>query len=282
MAKSVLITGCSSGIGLALAKEFRSKGFRVFATARNTSSIANLATLGIETLPLEATSLPSIEALKAEISSRTNGSLDFLVNNAGRNYTVPALETDPEEIQETFAVNVFAVMHITQAFAPLLIEAKGTVAMIGSLAAVMPYVFGGVYSASKAALHAYTDTLRLELAPFGVRVVNVVTGGVKSNIARTERTLRKDSLYVELEEDYQRRLVHSQSLGMPAEEYARSVVGQLVGGSKKTIWEGRWSTVGNATAPCHMLIHYWSRFQIMACLVRDWLFAKIGHRKALF
>ena len=72
------------------------------------------------------------------------------------------------------------MMLMCKTFAPLLINAKGTIVQIGSLAAVMPYVFASCYSATKAALHSYSNTLRLELAPFGVRVVTVVTGGVKS------------------------------------------------------------------------------------------------------
>lgn len=240
MAKpTVLITGTSSGIGHALALEFHQKGFRVFATARKTSSITDLASAGIETLALEATDAASIAALKAEITSRTGGKLDYLVNNAGRSYTVPALEVEAGEISETFAVNVFAVMLMCQAFAPLLIPARGTIVQIGSLAGVMPYVFGSVYCASKAALHGYSDTLRLELKPFGVRVVTVVTGGVKSQIARTLRMLRDDSIYLPVREDYERRLTHSQEVGMETGVYARSVVAQLTGWRRKTtIWEG--------------------------------------------
>lgn len=86
--KSVLITGCSpGGIGHALAREFRSRGLRTFATARKAESISDLADQGIETLSLEVTSLESIKTLKEEIVSRTGGTLDYLVNNAGRNYT---------------------------------------------------------------------------------------------------------------------------------------------------------------------------------------------------
>jgi len=130
-------------------------------------------------------------------------------------------------------------MRMTQVFSPLLIEAQGSVVMIGSLAGEMPYVFGSVYCASKAALHRYTETLRLELKPFGVRVVNVVTGGVKSQIARTFRTLKGDSIYLRVEKDFEKRLTHSQSLGMETDVYARSVVAQLIGWRKKTtIWEG--------------------------------------------
>ena len=131
----MLITGCTpGGIGHALAREFESKGLRVFATARKVESIADLADQGIETLALEVTDDDSIKALKHEVASRTGGTLDILVNNAGRNYTVPALDVELDEIRATFEANVFGVMMMCSAFAPLLIEAKGTIVQIGSLA----------------------------------------------------------------------------------------------------------------------------------------------------
>ena len=237
--KTVLITGCSSGIGHALALEFHAQNYRVFATARQTSSVLDLQTLGIETLPLEVTSHPSILALHSEIASRTHGAgLDILVNNAGRNYTVPALDIDLDEVRATFEANVFAVMRICQVFAPLVIEAQGTIVQIGSLAAVMPYVFGAVYNASKGALHSYTDTLRVELAPFGVRVVNVVTGGVKSGISRVDRKLPGDSLYLPIVDQYDKRQTHSQASAIPTEAYARAVVRGVLGTRRVTLWEG--------------------------------------------
>lgn len=242
--QSVLITGCSSGIGHALAREFKSKGLRVFATARKTESIADLAELGIETLSLEVNDINSIKALHDEITKRTGGSLDILVNNAGRNYTVPALHVEIDEIRQTFETNVFSVMRICQLFTPLLINAKGTIVQIGSVAAIIPYVFGSVYNSSKAALHGYTTTLRVELAQFDVRVVTVITGGVKSNIARTNRILPEDSIYLPIEEEYAARLKHSQSAGIPNEDYARSVVSQVLYRPRKDIiWEGGMSTV---------------------------------------
>lgn len=240
MAKSVLITGCTpGGIGHALAREFNSKGLRVFATARSVKTISDLADEGIETLPLELTNEESIAALKTEIQSRTDGKLDILVNNAGRNYTVPALDVEMDEIRTTFETNLFAVMKMCQAFAPLLIEGKGTIVQIGSLAGVMPYVFGSVYNASKAALHSYSSALRVELAPFNVHVVTVVTGGVISNISRTHRTLPRDSIYLPLAEEYKARQTHSQANAIPNEQYARSVVSQVLSRpSRSIIWEG--------------------------------------------
>merc|ERR1711939_481745 len=125
--KSVLITGCTpGGIGHFLAKEFKAQGLRVFATARKVESI--------ETLSLEVSDPNSINALKDEVHSRTNGELDILVNNAGWNYTVPGLEVELDEIKTTFEANLFGVMLMCQAFAPMLIQAKGTIVQIGSLA----------------------------------------------------------------------------------------------------------------------------------------------------
>ncbi|KAF2765671.1 NAD(P)-binding protein, partial [Teratosphaeria nubilosa] len=235
--KTIVISCCSSGIGHALAREYKTQGLRVFATARKTSSIQDLADLGIETLPLEATSQESIRALYTEIATRTNGSLDYLVNNAGRNYTVPALDISLDEIRLTYETNVFAPMLLCQAFAPLLSAAKGTIIQIGSLAGKMPYVFGSVYNSTKAALHSYSDTLRIELAPFDVKVVTIVTGGVQSSIARTHRDLPEGLLYVPVAKQYERRLTHSQANGMPSVAYARSVARQTLGRGKDTVWE---------------------------------------------
>ena len=165
--------------------------------------------------------------------------LDYLVNNAGRNYTVPATDVDFDEVQQTFEVNVFAVMRMCQAFAPLLIQARGTIVQIGSLAGIMPYVFGSVYNSSKAALHQYSNTLRVELKPFGVKVVTIVTGGVSSNIARTERSLPEDSIYIPVNEEYQRRLKHSQESQFSNEQYAQSVVTQVLKPNPPFwFWEG--------------------------------------------
>lgn len=238
--KSILITGCSpGGVGYALAMQFHSKGLHVFATARNEKTAIDLSALGIEALQLEVTSPESVANVKQHISERTNGSLDYLINNAGRNYTIPALDVDFDEVQATFETNVFSVMRMCQAFAPLLIQAKGTIVQIGSVAGEIPYVFGSTYNASKAALHSYSDTLRIELAPFGVNVMVVVTGGVKSNIAKTRRELPEDSLYHSLDVEYQRRQTHSQEGAMENTVYAEGVVkAALKTKPTRSLWRG--------------------------------------------
>ncbi len=145
-----------------------------------------------------------------------------------------------------FETNFFAVIALTQSFVPLLIASKGLILNIGSIAAVTPYVFGSVYNASKAALHSFSDTLRLELAPFDVRVLVVVTGGVKSRIARTERILPEGSLYVDIEEDFQRRVKHSQDGAMDTAVYAKGVVREALKSGwrqKKYLWRGNKSSL---------------------------------------
>ncbi len=263
--KTVLITGCSpGGIGYALATQFHSKGLHVFATARSGKAVEDIKGLGIEALQLEVTSPESVAEVKRHISERTNGSLDYLVNNAGRNYTIPALDVDFDEVQTTFETNVFSVMRMCQAFAPLLIQAKGTVIQIGSVAGEIPYVFGSTYNASKAALHAYSDTLRIELAPFDVNVMIVVTGGVKSNIARTHRELPEGSLYHPLNAEYQRRLLHSQEGATDGTVYAGSVVRAVLGTkTTRSLWRG------------HQAWNIWLLLTLMPRVFWDYYFTKV-------
>ncbi|PGG95770.1 hypothetical protein GX51_08123 [Blastomyces parvus] len=236
--KSVLITGCSpGGIGHSLAREFHRNGLRVFATARNKSSITNLEEQGIETLSLVVDKEESRKACREEIELLLKGKgLDYLVNNAGLNYTVPALDVNLQDAREVFETNFISVIAMCQEFAPLLMKARGTIVQLGSVAGIIPYVFGSVYNASKAALHSFSDSLRVELAPFGVQVTTIITGGVKSNIARTHRTLPETSLYHPVAKEYARRLVHSQEGAVTNEAYARTVVTQILYGSAPLRW----------------------------------------------
>jgi len=161
------------------------------------------------------------------------------VTNSGKNYTVPATEVDMSEVREIFETNFHAVVLMTQTFRPLLIQSKGLIVNIGSIAGVVPYVFGGIYNASKAALHSYSSTLRLELEPVDVKVMVVVTGGVKSNLARVDRTLGSDSLYLPIKGEYLRRVKHSQEVGIDNVEYAKQVVREAIKIRPKTsIWKG--------------------------------------------
>ncbi|KAF2005182.1 NAD(P)-binding protein [Amniculicola lignicola CBS 123094] len=269
--KYALITGCTpGGIGHFLSLEFARKGYTVLSTVRNPDKYNPPPHPSITYLPLELTATESIAALKDTVAGITNGHLDILYNNAGRNYTVPALDFEISELHELFQANVYSVMQMCQAFAPLLIASKGTIVQTGSLAAIMPYVWGAPYCASKAALHAYSNTLRVELAPLGVRVITIITGGVKSNIARVHRELPQGSYMIPLAKEYERRLVHSQDLGMDTEAYARSCVAQVTCGDAyggllgktRWIWEGKMSWIvwfAWTWLPTSVLDYYFAR-----------------------
>ncbi len=202
----------------------------------------------------------------------------MLINNAGINYTVPALDIDIDEAKAVFDTNVWAVMRLCQVFSPQLIRAKGTIVMIGSLAAVLPYTFGSVYNASKAALHAYSNTLRVELAPFDVKVITVVTGGVKTNLAtRIRRVLPEDSYYADLDEAYQRRQLYANEVGTPAGQYAESLIEQIIPGGGPWPWRWilkdarkRWIWHGAKSGLVYWLVGGWTWSGVF-----DWYFARI-------
>ena len=156
-------------------------------------------------------------------------------------------------MESVFATNFFAVVRLCQTFMPLLRRSRGTIVQIGSVAGCFPYAWGSIYNASKAALHSYSAALRIEVAPLGVHVITVITGGVKSRIARVKRTLQEDSAYKELDNYYQKRQIQSQEVGWETEQYAKDVVTKILEADgwlwrSKTIWAGggsgmvRWLT----------------------------------------
>jgi len=237
---NVFITGCSpGGIGHALARKFHNVGYHVIATARSINTIRDLEVMGITTLPLEVTSEESIQACLKRMRETCADGLHYMINNAGVNCTVPALDVDMADARQCFDTNFFAVVRLVQVFSSMLIQARGTIVMVGSLGSEMPYVFGSVYNASKAALLSYADTLRVELAPFEVSVITVMTGGVKSLLTKKiQRSLPPDSIYAPIDEQFTKRKTHSADVGMDVDIYADYVVKQVLPVSGP--WPWRW------------------------------------------
>ncbi|KAJ7066536.1 NAD-P-binding protein [Mycena amicta] len=244
--KTALVTGCSAGgIGHALALEFHRYDYRVFATARRLESMADLAAQGIETLQLDVTSAAAIQDVRKAISVKTGGKLDILVNNAGQGYDQAITDADMDRVREIFEVNLFAPMAMVKEFAPLLIASgDARVVQIGSITGIMPIPFNAAYSASKAAIHSFCNSARIELAPFNIKVINMLTGVIQSNIWR-DGSLPDDSLYKPMEDLYQEYRINIPKQGtMPTEDYARIVVRE----STKTnpsawVWTGKNSTM---------------------------------------
>jgi len=239
--QTVFITGCSpGGIGNALARQYHAAGLRVIASARRLEVLDDLRTLGIETIQLDVTDLSGIRSARDHVSHLTEGKLDILVNNAGITYTVPSTDITLEGITSLFATNVFSVMLICQEFVPLLIAAKGKIVNIGSVLGILPVPFGSVYNASKAAVHQYGDTLRLELKPFGVQVITIMTGRVQSNIASHHKDITPESLYYLIHDEYEaKRKAVSEKAATPTDEFAQHVVRRtLKSRPARRIWGG--------------------------------------------
>ncbi|KAI4858885.1 putative estradiol 17 beta-dehydrogenase [Hypoxylon rubiginosum] len=183
--QTILITGCSDhGLGAALALAFHKAGWRVFASARNMAKLKQAETAGIETVQLDVSSEESIANAVSAVKKLTGGSLDALVNNAGAAFNMPLMDIEIEKARALFELNTFSLLTTTRAFLPLLMESTGGAMVVNntSILSVSAVPFSGVYAASKAAATSLTEVLRLELAPFGIRVVNLMTGSVKSSI----------------------------------------------------------------------------------------------------
>ena len=185
---SILITGCSSGIGRAAALEAASRGHRVFASARDRNSLSELASRpGIEALAVDVTDPPSIRAAVAAALEKA-GRLDALVNNAGYAQYGAAEDVTPEEWRRQFDVNFFGAIEATRAALPAMREARrGTIVNVSSVAGKVSIPFASPYCASKHALEAFSDALRLEVAPFGIRVVVVEAGPIQTRFAERAR-----------------------------------------------------------------------------------------------
>ncbi|KAF4538166.1 Short-chain dehydrogenase/reductase SDR [Lasiodiplodia theobromae] len=248
--KTVLITGCSDGgIGPALAKEFQSRGCHVFATARNPAKMESLRDVpNVTLLPLDVSSPESISAAVAAISAQTGGTLDYLINNAGALYVTPVLDFDMQKAKALFDVNVWGVAAVTQAFSPLLISTKGCVVNISSLASIMYAPYYGIYAASKAALNSISETLRLELQPFDVRVVTVISGAVESKVFQNGPPLQlpENSFYTPAQKEIAERAAGKDTekvTPVKVGDYARTLVGDILGGAHGKVYRGRSATL---------------------------------------
>jgi 1-acylglycerone phosphate reductase len=242
--RTVLITGCSDGgLGAALAIAFHKAGLHVYATARNPTKMASLTALGIETLTLDVQSPTSIASCVAEIASK-KGVLDILVNNAGASYSMPFSDLSIPTAKALFDLNVWSYLEVTQAFLPLLLESKGILVNQTSIAGSCTVPFQSTYNASKAAMAMFSDHQRLELAPFGIRVVDLKTGGVKSNFfvnATETQSLPESSLYLPAREAVEKTMSGASMTDASIDSmvWAEGVVGDLLKKNPPAnIWRG--------------------------------------------
>jgi NAD(P)-dependent dehydrogenase (short-subunit alcohol dehydrogenase family) len=226
--KTVVITGCSSGIGAATARAFAREEWQTFATARDPDDLAALD--GCETLELDVTDPEQVDAVVAEVVER-DGRIDAVVNNAGYGQHGP-LEDVPEDLlHRQFDVNVYGPHRLTRAALPHMREqGDGTVVNVSSLAPYLVAPGMGAYSGTKAALNAMSAALRREVEPFGVDVVTVEPGPVETpfrdrvddEMDRLPRTDAYEDVY-DFQEDAS-LLGGDSPFAVPAEEVADVIV----------------------------------------------------------
>jgi short-subunit dehydrogenase len=229
----VLITGCSSGIGAALCEEFHQKGCRVIATARRLESLEKLQSKGMEIQQLDVNNQDDIERI-AHTYSKRGVKIDILINNAGFAVIGPTIELSDADLRSQLETNVIAPLALIREIAPAMREnGNGVIVNIGSISGLVSTPFSGAYCASKAALHALSDTLRMELAPFKIKVVTVQPGAIKSRFGeaaskRASDLLKPESWYTSVQDKIINRAEISQVDATPANEFTKKLVKLLL------------------------------------------------------
>ncbi|HEY1599104.1 MAG TPA: SDR family NAD(P)-dependent oxidoreductase [Pirellulales bacterium] len=193
--KVVLVTGGSSGLGRAIAAAFAARKARVVIAARGAEALERVAVelrqqgLDVTAIPADLTDQASVESLVAQVIAGF-GRLDVLVNNAGRSSRRAVLDTTPEDFQALMDLNLLGVVRLTRAAASHLLSSHGHLVNIGSLAGKSATRYMGAYPASKFALSAYSQQLRLELAPQGLHVLLVCPGPIARDEPRSSHSER--------------------------------------------------------------------------------------------
>lgn len=234
--RNILVTGASSGIGQAAAIELARRGHRVFAAARRQDALNELAAQnpGIVAVPLDVTDADSIAAAAALIDTASGrAGVDVLVNAAGFALSGPVETLSTAEVKRQFDTNVFGLLAVTRAVLPgMRARGSGRVINVSSIVGRTSFPGMGVYGATKYAVEALSDALRMELAPFGIKVVLIEPGFVATDIVDASTRERGDApttgadgngTYGELINGADKFLTKQMSRAMPAATLARTI-----------------------------------------------------------
>lgn len=195
--KTVLVTGASSGIGLTTTQYLASRGFHVYAGARNPDDLADCRRqANITPVKLDVTCPEDVAEVKNVIEQGVSG-LFGLVNNAGITKAGPLMDVDIDDLREQFEVNLLGVHQITQAVFPLLMKAKGRIVMMSSDSGFFATPFVGPYCSSKFALEGYSDSLRREILSYGVKVILIEPGRILTPIWDKAGEILKSGKYAQ-------------------------------------------------------------------------------------
>lgn len=179
--KIILITGCSTGIGFDAASALHQRGHRVIASCRKEKDVEQLIQLGIETVLLDVCNSESIKEAFSQVLDKTGNRLDVLINNAGYGQAGALEDITRDVLRKQFETNVFGLLELTNLAIPLMRQqGEGRIINISSILGLISMPFRGAYNASKYAVEGLCDTLRLELASSGIKVITVEPGPIES------------------------------------------------------------------------------------------------------
>ncbi|OGI50939.1 MAG: short-chain dehydrogenase [Candidatus Muproteobacteria bacterium RIFCSPHIGHO2_12_FULL_60_33] len=234
--KTVLITGCSSGIGNCLARGLRERGYRVFAGARKEADVAALSAAGFESLPLDLDSSGSIRAAVETVLDRTQGRLYALVNNGAYGQPGAVEDLSRETLRAQFETNLFGTQELTNLVIPAMrAQGEGRIIQMSSMLGIVCLAYRGAYNATKFALEALSDTMRLELRNTNIHVSIIEPGPITSRFrvnayAAFKRHIdREHSVYREYYARVEKRLEGSKPLPftLPPEAVLKKVIRAL-------------------------------------------------------
>ena len=193
--KSILITGCSTGIGLCVAQALQDRGYRVFATARKEDDVIKLQSLGLESLQLDLDNSLSIQTAVKEVLDRTNGTLDALFNNGAYGQAGAVEDLTRDVLRQQFETNVFGWHELTNLVLPVMLkQGHGRIIQNSSVLGFVALKFRGAYSASKYAIEGLTDTLRQELNGTNIFISLVEPGPIESQFRKNSFEMYKKNI----------------------------------------------------------------------------------------
>ena len=196
--KSILITGCSSGIGYACALGLKARGWRVFATVRNGEDQKRLQALGLETLIMDYRSSASVKACARAVSEATGGTLDALFNNGAYGQPGAVEDLTREILEEQFAANVFGWHELTKLCLPMMRKnGGGRIIQCSSVLGIVAMKWRGAYNASKFAIEGLSDTLRLELRGSVIFVSTIEPGPIATRFVENALAAFERNITVE-------------------------------------------------------------------------------------
>ncbi|WP_209632066.1 SDR family oxidoreductase [Cronobacter sakazakii] len=193
MQKSLLITGCSSGIGLACAHELRRQGFQILAACRKPDDVARMNTLGFIGIELDLDSPQSVEAAAQEVIRLTNNRLYGIFNNGGYGVYGPLSTISRAQMEQQFSTNFFGAHQLTMLLLPAMLpHGEGRIVNTSSVMGLISTPGRGAYAASKYALEAWSDALRMELRYSGVKVSLIEPGPIRTRFTENVNQMQAD------------------------------------------------------------------------------------------